>query len=112
VVGVSLGPVFVNGLYPVVGGLDAEPAAAAADTGAFLRPGEAEALAAASHFRRRRAELQHQQVARLGERLPLPQIALPYLFSADLGPAAVDELAGALLAGIDELKALPGGSQP
>jgi anion-transporting ArsA/GET3 family ATPase len=108
-VGISLGPVFVNGLYPALGGLEADPVAAAAEAGAFLRPGEAEALADAARFRRSRAELQRQQVARLGERLPLPQIALPYLFSADLGPSAVEELSAAVLAGVDELKVLPGG---
>jgi anion-transporting ArsA/GET3 family ATPase len=107
-VGVSLGPVIVNGLYPRLAGLDREPAAAAADVagGAHLRPGDADALAAAALFRRRRLDLQHEQVARLAERLPLPQIALPFLFTADLGPASVEELADAARVGIDELKAV------
>jgi anion-transporting ArsA/GET3 family ATPase len=105
-VGISLGPVFVNGLYPERPGLDVDPAEVAGDV--FLRPGEAEALAAAAHFRERRRVLQRDQVARLASRLPLPQVALPYLFSADLGPESVEVLAGAVLAGIDELKALPG----
>ncbi len=56
--------------------------------GASLRPGEAEALAQAAEFRRHRMALQAAQVERLAETLPLPQLALPYLFTADLGPAA------------------------
>jgi anion-transporting ArsA/GET3 family ATPase len=107
-VGISLGPVVVNALYPPCPGIGRDPGDAAADAGgAFLRPGEADALAAAARFRQRRQALQHEQVARLGERLPLPQITLPFLFNADLGPAAVEELADAVMRGIDELKGLP-----
>ena len=39
-VGVSLGPVVVNGLYPEIGGLDADAEAAAVEAGTSLRPGE------------------------------------------------------------------------
>src|SRR4051794_14203945 len=86
-VGVSLGPVVVNGLYPPRPGIDTDPAAAAKEAGASLRPGEAEELAAAAGFRRDRTGLQTEQLARLAERLPLPQLRLPYLFQADLGLA-------------------------
>ena len=41
-VGVSLGPVVVNGLYPEIAGLDADPAAAAEAAGTSLRDGEAD----------------------------------------------------------------------
>ena len=64
------------------------------------------ALRAAADFRLKRGALQREQLERMAERLPLPQICLPYLFSADLGPEHVDELAVAILAGIDELVAL------
>lgn len=111
-VGVSLGPVVVNGVYPPVAGLEGDPVSAASDAGAFLRPGEEEVLAAAARFRRRRHDLQREQVARLAERLPLPQLTLPYLFSADLGPGAVEDLAAAALRGIDELVPLAGGALP
>jgi len=47
--------------------------------------------------------LQASQVDRLAEILPLPQLSLPYLFDADLGPAHVDELATELLDGIGKL---------
>ena len=52
--------------------------------------GEAEALAAAADFRRHRVELQTEQVARLADQLPLPQLRLPFLFGAELGPAELD----------------------
>jgi anion-transporting ArsA/GET3 family ATPase len=102
-VGVSLGPVVVNGLYPERSGIDTDPEQAAADAGVTLRPGEAEELRAAADFRRRRMALQAEQVGRLAEKLPLPQIRLPFLFSADLGPDDVDELAKAFIEGIESV---------
>jgi anion-transporting ArsA/GET3 family ATPase len=102
-VGVSLGPVVVNGLYPVVDGLDAPPEEAARAAGATLAGGEAEALQAAAAFRTGRMALQDEQLARLDEKLPLPQIRLPYLFDADLGPAQVDLLAAAFTSAVEEL---------
>ena len=109
-VGVSLGPVVVNGLYPELAGLATDPVEAARTVGAALRTGEADALAHAAAFRRRRMELQTQQVARLADILPLPQLALPFLFDADLGPADVDLLATDLLAGIGGLATPPSGA--
>jgi hypothetical protein len=102
-VGVSLGPVVVNGMYPVLAGLDVDPEAAAAEAGTALRSGEAPALAAAATFRRRRQDLQHEQVERLREALPLPQLHLPFLFTADLGRDEVDALADRLEAEVDRL---------
>jgi anion-transporting ArsA/GET3 family ATPase len=100
-IGVSLGPVVVNGLYPVLEGLDADPASL---EGSFsLRPGEAERLRAAARFREGRQQLQSAQLARLAEALPLPELHLPYLFSADIGPPEVEELASALADGIRSL---------
>jgi hypothetical protein len=72
-----------------------------------LRPGEAEALAAAAAFRRGRMALQAEQIGRLEDRLPLPQLRLPFLFTTDIGPADLDVLAGALLDGVDALAGLP-----
>jgi Mrp family chromosome partitioning ATPase len=106
-VGIGLGPIVVNGVYPAMDGLDADPDAAAARAGVALRPGEAGALAAAAVFRAARAALQAEQVARLEDRLPLPQLRLPFLFTTDIGPAELDELAGVLLARIGELAELP-----
>lgn len=95
-VGVDLAPVVVNGLYPVLHGLDADPAPAGAD---------AEALARAAEFRRRRQELQQAQVARLAAELPLPQLHLPTVFSVDLGPPDIEVLASALESAIQALPA-------
>jgi anion-transporting ArsA/GET3 family ATPase len=107
-VGVSLGPVVVNGLYPAVDGLDADPPHAADEADVSLRRGEAQVLEEAADFRRRRMELQRDQVARLADRLPLPQIRLPFLFDADLGPDELDLLALELRTGIEALEAIPG----
>jgi anion-transporting ArsA/GET3 family ATPase len=93
-VGVDLAPVVVNGLYPVLDGLDADLAPAGAD---------ATALAAAAEFRCRRQELQQAQVARLADELPLPQLHLPSLFTVDLTPADIDVLASSLSAAIEAL---------
>ena len=102
-VGVNLGPVVVNGLYPELGSLDIDPerAADAADTS--LRPGEADALREAARFREGRHALQHEQLDRLAAALPLPQLRLPFLFEADLGPAEIAKLSRALA---DEVEAL------
>ena len=104
-VGVSLGPVVVNGVYPALAGLDADPIGAAKAAGAALRPGEAEHLAEAAAFRRERTALQAEQVQRLAAELPLPQISVPFLFSADLGPDDLALLSDAITAGIEALPA-------
>jgi anion-transporting ArsA/GET3 family ATPase len=103
-VGIKLGPVVVNGLYPVIDDLDADPETLAADAGTTLRDGEAEALRAAAKFRSTRQQLQQEQVSRLADALPLPQLRLPFLFDVDLGPDQVETLAGALA---DEVGRLP-----
>jgi Mrp family chromosome partitioning ATPase len=72
-----------------------------------LRAGEADALAAAASFRRRRTALQDEQVGRLADDLPLPQLRLPFLFTAAIGPDEVDLLARSLLADIEALAELP-----
>jgi hypothetical protein len=106
-VGVKLGPVVVNEVYPELVGLDVDPAAAAEEAGTSLRPGEAEDLRAAARFRTERAALQAEQLERLAEGLPLPQLRLPFLFKADLGPAEVGELADALRSSVAALAAAP-----
>jgi anion-transporting ArsA/GET3 family ATPase len=92
-VGVSLLGVVVNGLYPEVAGLGSDPGAVP----------EADDLRAAAAFRRARTELQTEQVARLADALPLPQIHLPFLFTTEVGPAEVDELADAFAASLAQL---------
>ena len=104
-VGVGLGPVVVNGIYEPLDGIEAAPAAAAAAAGVTLRPGEAEVLGAAAAFRRHRSELQRDQVQRLSDLLPLPQVRLPFLFESEIGPGEIDALAECVLAAIEGLDA-------
>ncbi|MGH9183818.1 MAG: ArsA family ATPase [Acidimicrobiales bacterium] len=93
-VGLTLAPVVVNGLYPE-GGDPGADAVAVGET-APVTPSEAAELVAAAEFRRRRRALQEAQLERLAERLPLPQLRLPFLFRADLGRGELDRLATAL----------------
>ncbi|MDD9370253.1 MAG: ArsA-related P-loop ATPase [Acidimicrobiales bacterium] len=109
-VGIGLGPIVVNGVYPALEGLTAEPAevaAAAEAADVSLREGEAEALASAAAFRLDRAALQAEQVGRLESQLPLPQLRLPFVFTTDIGPADLDRLARAMLSEIEAMAGLP-----
>jgi len=63
-------------------------------------PAAARAVARAAAFRRGRQNLQIAQLAQLTDRLPLPRIELPYLFTADVGPAELGVIVAALRAGI------------
>lgn len=106
-VGVALGPIIVNACYPVLDLLDTDPRAAAAAAGLDRRLSEDEVarLRAGAAFRAARQQLQAAQLARLSQELPLPQIRLPHLFTPELGPAEIVQLAGALRAGIAALPA-------
>ena len=109
-VGIGLGPIVVNGVYPALEGLTTSPTeveAAARTAEVALRPGEAEALAEAATFRMDRAALQAEQVGRLESQLPLPQLRLPFVFTTDIGPADLDLLARHMLAGIEAMAGLP-----
>jgi anion-transporting ArsA/GET3 family ATPase len=108
-VGVSLGPVVVNALYAPVPGLGEDPDALAAEADVSLRPGEADALRQAAQFRMARRRLHEEQLARLAERLPLPQLHLPFVFRPTLGTAEVDELAATLRQGVSALPDVPAG---
>lgn len=103
-VGVKLGPVVVNGLYGPRPGIATDPQEAAEAAGTTLRPGEAEVLAAAADFRQHRMDLQQEQVARLAERLPLPHVRLPFLFTTEIGADELGQLADAVLAAFEDLE--------
>ena len=106
-IGLTLGPLVVNGLYPdrPLDGLASpeEVRAAVEQAGVSVPDGEVENLARAAHFLTSRRRLQEEQLARLDERLDLPRVALPFLFSADIGPAELEVLAEALTAGVNAL---------
>ncbi len=104
-VGVGLGPVVVNGLYDELPGIDTDPEVAAESAGVSLRAGEAASLAAAADFRRHRIGLQAEQVQRLSDQLPLPQLRLPFLFESEIGPAEIEVLARAVLDNIEVVDA-------
>jgi anion-transporting ArsA/GET3 family ATPase len=100
--GVSLGPVVVNGCVPAF--TPAASVRAAADAAAVtVHDDEVRALADAAAFRIDWHRRQQLQCARLAERLPLPQIRLPFLFSTELGPAEIAQLADAFAEGVDAL---------
>lgn len=89
-VGIKLGPVVVNGCWP---DLDDDQLALPEDlldetSTRHLR--ETAALAAT------RLERQREQLRRLSDTLPLPQVLLPFRFTAGLTPADLDALAASL----------------
>ena len=107
-IGLTLGPLVVNGVYPdrPLDGLTSpeEIRAAAEQAGVPVPDGEVEPLARAARFLTRRRRLQEEPLARLADRLPdLPQVVLPFLFSADIGRAELEVLADALTAGVGAL---------
>ena len=107
-VGVRLGPIVVNGCYPELALTPASATAAAAQADAqlidvFVSDHEASDLAAAAAFRAERTEIQLAQADRLAAALPLPQIRLPFLFSSEIGPAEIEQLADAFVDGLAAL---------
>jgi hypothetical protein len=102
--GTHLGPVIVNCLYERLDHLDADPEAAATAAGVILQPGEADAIRDAAAFRRRRQEIQAEQVTRLAEALPLPQLWLPQLFTAEMGRTEIDLLVDVMETGLVHLR--------
>jgi anion-transporting ArsA/GET3 family ATPase len=105
-IGVALGPVVVNGVYPGVPGLARE----LQTLDARGATGEAvEVLQAAARFRLARAAMQQTQRDRMAAELPLPIIELPFVFDARVGRDGVDALAAELLA---QIAALPSTGDP
>ena len=118
--GVSLGPVVVNGCYEdlAIGsnGRGARPARRGRRVAAagiqrdaelldvFVSDREARDLARAAAFRAERAgDPAPPGGPARRRRLPLPQIRLPFLFTADLGSAEIEHLADVFTAGVKAL---------
>jgi anion-transporting ArsA/GET3 family ATPase len=105
--GVALGPVIVNQCFePLPVGVTASRDDLLRDAeacGRFVSEREANDLVHAAEFRAERHAVQHEQIERLGDRLPLPRIELPFLFTPDIGRPQIDALAGALASGIEQL---------
>jgi len=94
-VGAALGPIVVNGVYLNRTGLtaDSDASGLADQAGVHLRPGEAESLEGAARSRLGREGLQARHLERLAALIPLPQVRLPFLFTASIGPDELDVLA-------------------
>ena len=104
--GLALGPVVVNGCIPTIAGLGAETLATEhADDTIGAAPST---LAAAARFRLDVERRQRDQCERLARALPLPQVHLPFLFTADIGPSEIETLADALATGVDALEPVTG----
>ena len=69
----------------------------------FVSDRESRDLARAAAFRSERAAIQRHQADRLAQMLPLPQIRLPFLFTADIGRREIELLADAFTAGVTAL---------
>ncbi|MEM7274667.1 MAG: ArsA family ATPase [Actinomycetota bacterium] len=93
-VGLKLGPVVVNGLWPPIDGL-----MAAADGLRSRRAAGVLAARRAAEHRVARVGAQQTEIQRLAAQLPLPQIHLPFLFRDRFGVAELGELADILAAG-------------
>lgn len=94
-VGVKLGPLVVNGLWPEIDGL-----ADAVERAGTISSSDGDLALRAAEYRLTRTADQQTQVARLSVELPLPRIHLPQLFTASLGPDDLVTLADALTAGL------------
>jgi anion-transporting ArsA/GET3 family ATPase len=104
-VGINLGPLVVNGVVGAPDGLAVDPDDAARAVATTIAPDDAAALRDAATFRRAVNARQQGEIERLRTRLPLPQLHLPFIFTAGIGSAHVDALAGILLEGIGTLAA-------
>jgi anion-transporting ArsA/GET3 family ATPase len=86
-----LGPLVVNRLYPPRF-LQGPSARALIDLPEELDDGTIAPLLRDARTAERRRQLNDRYLERLARDLPLPQVHLPYLFTPDFGPEAVEEL--------------------
>ncbi len=106
-IGITLGPVIVNGCLPEQRLLDTDPKEAAAQAGVEVDDDLADALRKAGSFRSHRHRLQTEQRERLAQDLPLPQLQAPFLFSAQIGLEELGRLGNDLAAGVRTLGDVP-----
>jgi anion-transporting ArsA/GET3 family ATPase len=102
-VGIALGPVIVNACYPPMPGLATPAEDTLRSAGITLDAELVTSLEAARQFRLTRQELQEEQLQRLAHELPLPQLRVPFLFAASIGPSELDVLSEALATGVKAL---------
>jgi anion-transporting ArsA/GET3 family ATPase len=102
-VGVTLGPLIVNGCIPPVDGLDDDPFESAEAAGSHLGGKLGRAMAAAAAFTLHRTELQDEQLIRLADELPLRQLRVPAILGEGIGPEEITVISRSLRAGIEDL---------
>jgi anion-transporting ArsA/GET3 family ATPase len=110
-VGIKLGPIVVNSWYADAPDPSQPASRDAALVGFALDDREAAALDAAAAFRHDRHERQRDQVERLAQRLPLPQIRLPFLFD-EIGPVQLETLADRLTEQVAQIRGEPPPGDP
>jgi anion-transporting ArsA/GET3 family ATPase len=98
---VSLGPVIVNGVLPVLVDIDRDPADLIDATA--VPKAQLSTLRAAGRWWATRCDRQREELERLADALPLPQIELPYLFGPTIGAAESIALSDALIRGVSHL---------
>ncbi len=91
--GIALGPIIVNGCYPVLEAMKDDPSDLAAMAGETLTEEEAGRLRQAAAFRSAEQDQQSTALERLAEELPLPQICLDQIFSPSMASAEIGKLA-------------------
>lgn len=103
-VGLQLGPVVVNACVGAPPDDAAPPEGEPGPSDLATVDPEASAIGAALAFARERHVMQRAEIARLADRLPLPQIHLPFLATASIARAELDVLADAFADGVAQLK--------
>jgi len=98
--GVQLGPVVVNAWHEPALAASITAAGAASEAGASLSPAQAKALDQAHSFTAHRHLLALDQVDQLARDLPLPQLRLPGITAASIGPEELELLADHLSASV------------
>ncbi|MEO1060521.1 MAG: ArsA-related P-loop ATPase [Actinomycetota bacterium] len=94
-VGIKLGPVVVNGCWPDVFGPDLDVAGLVDSADGLDATSAANLTETADRVATKLAQ-QREQLDRLATALPLPQVLLPYVFTARLTTEHLDELAAAV----------------
>ena len=98
--GISLGPVVMNGVWPQIGNLGKDPNVtlreAAVKAQIDLSDEAIGELASVASTHARRARNQRKAMKTLTDDVKLPQIELPYLFTERMGRPEVEQLAGIL----------------
>lgn len=99
-IGITLGPMIVNGCLTDAPLLHTDPSVAAEEAGVEIDDEVASALRRAASFRAHRHRLQAEQRERLANELPLPQLRTRFLFSPRIGPEELRSLATDLAEGV------------